>query len=499
MDEQRFIKNTLNFFETTGFSLDRASQYLASTWFSALILFVFIAEAVWLAITSNYPMAFDESYHFLLIQFFSHHLNPLITKQAASTYGLGAIAHDPSFLYHYLLSFPYRLIAHFSFSLKTQVISLRLINIAFVATGIILARNILQRLGLSRALANIVLLVFALTPIVTALAAQINYDTLLFLLSVICFDQTIKIIQQVKKGHLDVQRVVILICLCLFTSVEKYSFLPIFTGIVLVVAWYIFLYWREHKTIFLKNLSLGFVAMTLKRRLLLAAIFILGSGLFINFYGVNLVKYHDLTPQCQQILTTNDCQQYYVWARNNTATLDYKAHPTPLMNPISYTKFWFKVEYYQLFAEIIPTGGLVYIAHYFYVFIICSTVLAAICVVLTFRQIMKQNRLILPVLIISLIYLAGLWLDNYTAYHNLGQPLAIQGRYLIPVLIYFYALAGLAFHYVLTGKRLKKYMLEPVVVATVIFMFVYFGGYVNYMSKISPYYKWPRSSISGKY
>src|ERR1035438_773805 len=159
------------------------SSFLESNWLTIIILLIFAAEASWLALTSRFPMAFDEGYHFNLIQFFSHRFNPIVTSQPSSTYALGAIVHNPSFLYHYLLSFPYRLIAHFTSSIETQVILLRFINIGLAITSLLIMKKILSRLGLPYILVNILLLVFALTPLVTALSAQINYDNLLILVA----------------------------------------------------------------------------------------------------------------------------------------------------------------------------------------------------------------------------------------------------------------------------------------------------------------------------
>ena len=94
-------------------------------WLFIALLCLFGAETAWLSVTSRFQMAFDESYHLGLIQFFSHRLNPIVTSQTNS-YNLGAIAHNPSFLYHYLLSFPYRLLDSLGASLRVEVVSLRL-------------------------------------------------------------------------------------------------------------------------------------------------------------------------------------------------------------------------------------------------------------------------------------------------------------------------------------------------------------------------------------
>jgi hypothetical protein len=473
---------------------------LGSNWFFVFTLLLFASEAGWLAITSRFPMAFDEAYHFGIIQFFGHHLNPLVSQQPASTYGLGAIAHDPSFLYHYLLSFPYRLVAHFSHSMKLQVIVLRFFSIAFMIGSLLIIRKTLRFMRIPAMLANIILLVFALTPIVTALAAQINYDNLLILMSSACIYQTLRLVQSLRRGLLDVKLLLTLACFCLYASVVKFTFLPFLIGIVAVVAWQLILYWRRHTSTFAANFVAGFKAIPRQTQAVLAIAGIIGLGLFINFYGYDLVKYHNPEPQCNQILSIQDCQHYYSWERNYTAVQYKKSHPQPLqMNPVRYTWFWFKVQYYQLFAEIVPIGGLVHIAHDFYATIIVLSVIGALCTLLSLPKILRLHKAFLALAAIVATYLLFLWARNYYDYRQLGQPLAIQGRYVVPVLVYMYALLGLGITYTLESKKTLRLVVRPAITAIVIFSFIYFGGYVRYVSNISPNDQWPAQPARTSY
>ncbi len=85
---------------------------------------LFLAETSWVAFRSAFPMAYDESFHVGLIQIFTEHLNPIISQQHPSTFGFGNIVHNPSWLYHWLLSFPDRLLS--LGSLRTEVVGLTL-------------------------------------------------------------------------------------------------------------------------------------------------------------------------------------------------------------------------------------------------------------------------------------------------------------------------------------------------------------------------------------
>jgi hypothetical protein len=55
-------------------------RVLSSRRFFLVIIGIFVVEAAWFALTAQYPMAFDENYHFGIIQIYSHQWLPFITK-----------------------------------------------------------------------------------------------------------------------------------------------------------------------------------------------------------------------------------------------------------------------------------------------------------------------------------------------------------------------------------------------------------------------------------
>ncbi|MGI0134888.1 MAG: hypothetical protein ACREBW_08030, partial [Candidatus Micrarchaeaceae archaeon] len=83
-------------------------------------------------------MAFDENFHFGLIQLHADQWLPFFTHQPANADAYGAIARDPSYLYHFLMSIPYRLIRLITPNTTAQIIALRLINIALFTSGFVL-------------------------------------------------------------------------------------------------------------------------------------------------------------------------------------------------------------------------------------------------------------------------------------------------------------------------------------------------------------------------
>src|SRR5476651_13106 len=104
--------------------------------FFRIILALLVLEAAWIALSGRYPMAFDEDFHLGIIRLYAHHLSPFWSSQPEVADRFGAVARDPSYLYQYLLSFPYRLISQFTSDQTIQVIILRFVNIGLFATGI---------------------------------------------------------------------------------------------------------------------------------------------------------------------------------------------------------------------------------------------------------------------------------------------------------------------------------------------------------------------------
>jgi len=464
-------------------------KLIGSGWVFIFTLLVFVAETAYLALTSRFPMAFDESYHFSLIKFFSHRLNPIVTSQASGTYGLGAIIQNPSFLYHYLLSFPYRFIALFTSSPEVEAISLRFVNISLAVASLIIMRKLLRLMNLSEALVNIVMLVFALTPMFMLLSAQINYDNLLIPAVTLCLFETVAFSQKLDRKIFDAKGLLTLACLCLFASVVKFVFLPILAAIAVFVGFRLAFYRPPGGTGLIAAAKKSFAGIGKSTKLLLLAAGLLGSFFFVRLYGVNLVKYHNPAPQCNQVLNIEDCTKYYAWDSNYNTRQQELAHPTAnKMNVPQYTGYWLAINGFGLFGAIMPLLGPYYISPTFCLIVIILWTAAIVCTVVNFKKIPRGNKNLLTVIGISLVYVLAIWGRNYHDYLQLGKPVAIDGRYLVPVIIYFYALLGLGTQYALAAKRPPQLIIKLSLVVLTVFSFVYYGGFAQYITHISPSY-----------
>ena len=192
-------------------------------WYGVLIFFAL--QSAWLALTARYPMAFDENYHYGLIKLHANQWLPWFTHQPAAAAEFGSVVRDPSYLYHYLLSLPYRLLKPLGDT--PTILSLRFINIGLFMAGLLLMRRVLLRLQLSPAFTHVSLAMLTLIPVVPFLAATINYDNVFVPIFAAALLLTFTIFDDFAARHVSAARLLALGSLLLLGCLVKYPFLPV--------------------------------------------------------------------------------------------------------------------------------------------------------------------------------------------------------------------------------------------------------------------------------
>jgi hypothetical protein len=205
----------------------RLLSLISSNRFFKAIIGLLVLESAWIALSSVYPMAFDENFHFGIIRLYASHISPFWSSQPSNANVFGAVNRDPSYLYQYLMSFAYRFLTLFTKDQNIIVIVFRFIDIALFSWGVWLYRKLLLKTGASKAIVNSALLIFVLIPVTPLLAAQINYDDLLLPVTALALIMTINYSDKLKKKDIDLTSLSWLICLLLLGSLVKYAFLPI--------------------------------------------------------------------------------------------------------------------------------------------------------------------------------------------------------------------------------------------------------------------------------
>jgi hypothetical protein len=447
-----------------------------------IVVGVLVLQSVWIALTARYPQAFDENYHFGLIQLHAHQLLPFFTHQPPDSTVYGALARDPSYLYHYLLSFPYRLLAHLTDSLTLQVIVLRLLNVAIFVGGLFIFRKLFRSLHISTALSNIVMLFFVLLPPVPLLAGQINYDNLMFAMTGLLFLLTVRYIRTLQSDS-GVIRIPVLSALSIVLvgalgSIVKFPFAPIFFMTVVAL---VFMTRRAIRRSQAKTGVTGqpaaykFVWPSKFKLIAMTVLTLLAVSLCVERYGINLVQYHNPVPECDAVLSLDECQDYSPWARDYLFASTYP-RPTAL-GIIVYPWVWVHRTVYETMFTITsyfePNGTVTYkpvppltIANY-----TAWTIISfGIILVVRSRKAIWSMRGLRVLLIISGFYVVILFVQNFVMYLHTGEAVAIHGRYLIPIYPVLFLPFVIGFQQLFSGLKSARYGSALLIVCLLLFL-----------------------------
>jgi hypothetical protein len=473
----------------------RLVSLLSSRRFYGFVLGLFIFESAWIAFSAIYPQAFDEDFHFGLIRLYSHHWLPFLSGQPAGADVYGAVARDPSYFYHYLMSFPYRLLALFIHGQTGLVIAMRLIDVGLFATGLALFRRVLLRVGLSRSLANVSLLLFILIPIVPQLAAQVNYDDLLFPLTAWVCLQAFQLTDELKSRQPTVRTIFKLAITAILTSIVKYAFLPIVIALGLYFLVIIYKLYRHNLVSLWRSLVSDFRAQSRQLKIILPLLLLISSGLFLQRAGYNLVRYHSFVPNCSTVLSIKQCSAYSPWYTDYTRHQQLLAGRSVITdNLFSYTGLWFYWMWYRLFFAIngvasgfysnppLPLPG-------FAAIVIGG--ISALAVIKWRARLFHNNPYLLFLLTICVVYSASLFAKGYATYKYTAYLENMNGRYLLPILLPLAAIAGLAL-----SQALRRSLTQKVLaVAVVLVLFLEGGGLLTFIVRSGDGWYWPNSTV----
>lgn len=459
-----------------------------------VILGLFILQALWLVFSAAYPMAFDEKYHFTYIQLFARQWSPLISQHPAGFDHLGVITQDTSYLYHYLMSFPYRIFAGLTSSQIAQVVFLRLLNLGLFTGGLILFRRLMRRSGLSPALTHLGLLLFTLIPIVPLLGAQINYDNLLMLLVAGMLLLSVTILRGFGGGEFPLKPALALLGVAAVTSVVKTASLPIIVAIIGFLVVYGGWQLRREGTTLISTLRIGWQQLSVITKLGLIALIIIGGGLFMERYGGNWLMYGAIAPECQQVLSIEQCLAFEPFARNveYTENLDPDFQPDLHRHLSTWTGGMWLRTFYMINGDVEPDRYQNFPAPPLLAFGATIILLGGIgAAIWHWRYVFRRPETLL-FLLTALFYIGIIWQQNYTGgYQEHGRVAAANGRYLLPVLPAVIILIGRGYARLLRG-RLR---LKTALVAAAILIFLQGGGTLSFMLRSHESWFWPHPAV----
>jgi hypothetical protein len=445
------LKNALNIV------LNKFIAFISSGLFLKIVFAWFLIQAVYMALSTKIGIPPDENYHISFIRLYSESgISPILTGQEGY-FALGEAVKTPFFLYHYLMSFPYRLFSEFS----GVVFLLRFINISFGAFSLLFVYRIGKSLKLSAPAINTSIFMLSNTIMFVFLSASVNYDNLFILLSLV----TVCLVLNLLKA-LDYRKLLLLIITILGGMLVKVSFFPVVL-LVLPVFHKIFVehthIFRVFKNEWRKKLNL----------VLLGTVFVFGFLFSFKYIG-NIINYGKYSPSCTQVLTIDQCRQNGIFSRSETYNKSV-APPTP-RSTFEYFFDWvvrMQEGTFGIFGHKSTTPTpLIFIG--FQLFIIIGFISLV-------RLIRRQESMIILVVTFIAVYIFILVVKNNSIYEHRGIfELALQGRYAFAVLPLTYLVFN---HYIFKLLNKKMYMSIFIVVMLVVFSS---GGLPSYILATNP-------------
>lgn len=389
-----------------------------------LIFVLFAISLVYLAVNIKMGVSPDSNYHLEVSQAYSNTLGR--AENTPATYQWRDISRIP-YLYFWING----RVLNINNGVINEVILLRMINVLYSIATVyftyLLSKEIFKnkwvRLLPTFFLTNTLMFLF--------LSSSINYDNLANLFSVLSILFFVKFV----KSKIEIKYLFGMILFLCLGSLTKFTVLPLAFILILLATVEI---WKKRK--YLKEIKTG------KNILLLVPILFL-VVLNVELFGTNIIKYGSLEPKCEMILTHEQCLQNGVYYRDNITYAEtdidgVKGYFNLLLSgeridPFRYIFKWLPDLFsktFGIFADkslFLPT----YFTYIFIGFFFFSLLLSII-------NYKKWNSTERYLILISLFYIFVLFLfQNYTMYLRYNHYyLALQGRYLFPVISIIYIL-----------------------------------------------------------
>ena len=463
------------------------ARALNSRKFLWLIIAFFLLESLWVVFSFNYPIVYDEKFHFDIIKIYTHQFSPIIFDQPPSYDYLRDLTHEGSKLYHYLMSWPLRFGELFTSSQTIQIIYLRILNTIMAAAGLVVFARLFRRINVRQSYINTALLVFVLIPLVPMVAATVNYDNMLFLLTALYVSLCVRLLQNHKKitGHQYVN----LISLGCLASLVKFTFLPVFLASLIYLG--VFL----GKTHGRKALTYLTSSIRETKKSLLAASFLIlfiTGGLFSMTYIQNTIRYGRPDPTCQETMTLERCLASGVVARNEQARVTKNQRPT--MSLPDYTQLWFKnMIYGSTFSPAYTTDNknvagsplpIVYGLVFF------GSITGVLTLLYAWRGLRKDRSWQFLALITAVLFVS-VYLFNVRGYYAIHNAFANQPRYLLSMLPFLLIMIVASVGYVLRKWRWPK----VAALAAVLLLLSQGGGIATHILRSEDNWYWQNSRV----
>ena len=474
---------------------DRLSDFAVSIWTFGASLVLLVLNASWLILSSNL-LPYDEYYHIGIIRFYAAQWSPIISYQPPEMSLYGDVTRLSSYLYQYLMSFPYRLFDIFTDNETLIIIGLRFLNLGMIVVGIILFRKLFLEAKISKKVINVATLVFVMTPILPLMAAQNNYDNLMFMFTPVVLLYAYRLVTQ----EVTLKNVLLLGTFGMLATLVKHNFIVIFGAICVFV---LVSLWRRYGLHVFHRFKISYFVKPASN-LLVTALFLFVLAVFMERFGVNFIRYQQVKVDCARVQPVEVCQQFSPWRRNQAALA--KIPETPLYGGVvTFSQHWGKTimrGFYAIFANIIPAdlNRPDPFGHYVFKRLLplpinigyALLILGVTALVITWRRTIRGSLFARMILFVSIVLAVSLWAFNFTFYLKYGRAYAIQARYLVPMLLPLIVIMGNA---LVVATRVGVTRKARFLIAVLVVLYVYSGGVVGWAIKSNDNWYWPNNGV----
>ncbi|MBI9114767.1 glycosyltransferase family 39 protein [Sanguibacter suaedae] len=409
---------------------------LSSPWVLVTAMVLFAAQAAWVALAAS-PVIYDEHYHVAAIDAFSRRWTPFIDQTVADG-PLGDAERYGSYLYHYMMSFPWRLTGAAGLSPEHRMLVIRLITVVIVTGALYAWWSFFHEVGASPAVANVAVGIVSATPLIVFLGGFVNYDNALFLVVPFFLRSAARLAMAERLLVSEWLRFIIIAGVGCLT---KYTFVPLVPLVALVVLIQQVRVVRRGRTEELQ----GYISAPRDRlwwgRLALIGGAILSVCLVAERYLMNVVRYGSVVPDCLAVHELDLCQMHPPWARNMELDAAFEDRPGTMNGAFSFlTGHWVPIMLKNMtWYGTVSGDGIVQSRGPAITGVILYLAIPALLGVLVLAGgYLLRSRAIRMVVGTSVLYVIVLFALNYSDFLRMGVAIGIAGRYvliLLPIVI----------------------------------------------------------------
>jgi 4-amino-4-deoxy-L-arabinose transferase-like glycosyltransferase len=394
-----------------------------------VILFIFIGYTIFLSINIKPGIIPDETYHFEVSKHLTSTLG--IPENIPIAQQVGKSVKQNSYLGYWIYARMLNFFALFSPTATEwqSLVYLRIINALFSWGTVLVTYFVAKEIITDKWLQLLPVFMLTNTLMFVFLSAGVNHDNPAIFFCAISLLFFIKSFKQ-KSFFQNTLVWILLICIaCLI----KYSVLPL----ALIMSVILIIYFIKKKP------KITVKQLTDKANPALFVLMLVFIALNFSVYGMNIVRYKSIIPSCTDVYSKEICEISAFSVRHKNMALPekltvIKAFRQGDPEPIRYVfDFWIRAMLDRIFGIM---GHKIYFpisVSYFLMLIFWS-------IGLGMRYIRKPNFLLVSLFSIIIFYALVLVRMNYNSelVYGFHTSVALQGRYIFPVITIAYVIWG---------------------------------------------------------